>query len=73
MAGHLQTLQIFAIMLSLELTSVASAISLPESGFEDGIKTVKKVGLKKQVTIKPSGQLEPGSMILCKKLLWSQI
>lgn len=47
MAGHLQTLQIFAIMLSLELTSAASAISLPESGFEDGIKTVKKSRVKK--------------------------
>lgn len=29
MLGYLQTLQIIAIMLSLELTSVASAISLP--------------------------------------------
>lgn len=33
----------------------------------------KKIGLKKQVTIRTSGQFELGSRILCKKLLQSQI
>lgn len=35
--------------------------------------TCKKIGLKKEVTIRPSGQLEPGARILYKKLLQSQI